>query len=350
MYVIWENSICLFVVICMINGFIPWSNLNAHGHSGNFWQYNPDVFFSSRFEKIQMNTRFLEAFIWTVKLGSFRAAADKLSLTQAAISGRIATLETDFGKRLFDRSSRDLQITPAGYALLPYAERMLEEECQMRKALTGTRVLQGYVRLGVIATVVYTLLEPFLRQVHAAHPDLKLELTVGPTARLHELLTRGVIDIALQTDTIIGKDICNHDLGKMEMAWVALNDGGLPQRVRLSEMADVPIITFSNGSQPHMAVLGTFESVQLQPSKLHCITSIAVMTRLLNIFGGMASLPVAAVRKQLTDGVFRIIECDVPLSPLNLVASYRNDPDRGVGEALAMFASEGMHNYFVDTN
>ena len=292
-----------------------------------------------------MNTRFLEAFVWTVKLGSFRAAADKLRLTQAAISGRIASLEADFGKRLFDRGGRDLQITPAGYALLAHAELLLEEERLMRETLTGKQALQGYVRLGMVESIVYTWLEPFLRRVHAAHPELELELTADPTARLHELLMRGVIDIALQTDSVIGKDIRNQELGKMEMAWVALNDGSLPQQAKLSDMADIPIITFTRGSQPHKAVLSAFESVRRRPGKLHCITSIAVITRLLYICGGMASLPVAAVREQLAGGVFRVIECDVPLPQLNLVASYRNGPNMGIGEALAALACEEMRAF-----
>ncbi len=300
---------------------------------------------SAPFQKIQMNTRFLEAFVWTVKLGSFRAAADKLRLTQAAISGRIASLEADFGKRLFDRGIRELQITPAGYALLAHAESLLEEERLMREALTGKQVLQGYVRLGMIESIVYSWLEPFLRRVHAAHPELELELTADPTARLHELLTRGVIDVALQTDTVIGKDIRNQELGKTEMAWVALNDGKVPPQARLSDMADIPIITFTRGSQPHKAVVGAFESIRLRPAKLHCVTSLAVITRLLYICGGMASLPVIAVRKQLAEGVFRIVECDVSLPPLNLVASYRNGPNMGIGEALAELASEEMRAF-----
>lgn len=292
-----------------------------------------------------MNTRFLEAFVWTVKLGSFRAAADKLLLTQAAISGRIAKLEEDFGKRLFDRGCRDLRITPAGYALLAHAERLLEEERLLRKTLAGSQSLQGYVRLGMVESIVYTWMESFLRRVDSVHPGLELELTVDPTARLHELLTRGVIDIALQTDTVISANVRNRELGKLAMAWVTLNDDRLPQWASLSDMAKLPVITFTRGSQPYKAVLHAFESAHLRPAKLHCITSIAAITRLLYACRGVASLPVGAVREQLASGAFRLVECDVSLPPLNLVASYRDNPSGSVVEALADLACEEMRHF-----
>jgi DNA-binding transcriptional LysR family regulator len=63
-----------------------------------------------------MNTRFLEAFVWAVRLGSFREAAERLNMTQAAISSRIASLEDEFGQRLFDRNARDICLTASGRA------------------------------------------------------------------------------------------------------------------------------------------------------------------------------------------------------------------------------------------
>jgi DNA-binding transcriptional LysR family regulator len=63
-----------------------------------------------------MNTRLLEAFVWAVRLGSFREAAERLNMTQAAISSRIASLEDEFGQRLFDRNARDIRLTASGRA------------------------------------------------------------------------------------------------------------------------------------------------------------------------------------------------------------------------------------------
>lgn len=67
-----------------------------------------------------MNTRFVEAFLWAARLGSFRAASDRLHITQAAVSNRVASLEEDIGARLFERDARELRLTPVGVRLMDY--------------------------------------------------------------------------------------------------------------------------------------------------------------------------------------------------------------------------------------
>ena len=82
-----------------------------------------------------MNIKFLEAFVWVARLQSFKAAAEKLHTTQAGISGRIATLEEQFGSRLFERERRGVSLTFNGSELLPYAERMLSLEKEMMEKM-----------------------------------------------------------------------------------------------------------------------------------------------------------------------------------------------------------------------
>ena len=67
-----------------------------------------------------MNTRFVEAFLWSARLGSFRAASDRLHITQAAVANRIASLEEDIGARLFERDAKELRLTAVGTRLLDY--------------------------------------------------------------------------------------------------------------------------------------------------------------------------------------------------------------------------------------
>ncbi|NPC59140.1 LysR family transcriptional regulator [Caenimonas soli] len=87
-----------------------------------------------------MNTRFLETFLWVAKLGSFRAAAEKLHTTQGAVSGRVAELEKMFGVALFDRENRNA-LTQRGIELMPYAERMID--LQAGKPISRTNALAG---------------------------------------------------------------------------------------------------------------------------------------------------------------------------------------------------------------
>ena len=66
----------------------------------------------------------LEAFLAIAETGSFSAAGERLHLTQPAVSKRIAVLEAQLGRRLFDRIGREVALTEAGRALLPRAGRI----------------------------------------------------------------------------------------------------------------------------------------------------------------------------------------------------------------------------------
>src|SRR5258707_1875315 len=72
-----------------------------------------------------MNLRFLETFVLLAELRNFRLTAERLYTTQAAVSSRIATLEQEFGVRLFDRGVREVTLTADGAKALVHAERML---------------------------------------------------------------------------------------------------------------------------------------------------------------------------------------------------------------------------------
>ena len=73
-----------------------------------------------------MNLRFVEAFYWVASLKSISRAADKLFLTQSAMSSRIATLEEELGVLLLDRRDKQFKLTAAGARFLVYAQKLLE--------------------------------------------------------------------------------------------------------------------------------------------------------------------------------------------------------------------------------
>ncbi|MCZ0734383.1 LysR family transcriptional regulator [Phreatobacter sp. AB_2022a] len=288
-----------------------------------------------------MNTRFLEAFVWVARLGSFRGAADRLNLTQAAISSRIASLEEDFGQKLFDRDPRELKLTAAGRVLLPYAERMLEIGRDMQTAVRTGSELTGTLRIGVVETIVHTWLIDFLDELKRRHGGLEIQLTAEPTHRLHEDLRRGQTDVAIQTDAILDESVRNREIGLMPMGWVGPGGGQAGRRVlTLAELAEQPLIAMTRGSQPHLALLDTCRREDVTPKTIHCISSIAAIIRLATAGFGAAVLPLAAIREELADGRLAIIPCSANLGPLRLVVSHRIDPTNRASEVVAALAYE----------
>jgi DNA-binding transcriptional LysR family regulator len=90
-----------------------------------------------------MDTQLLKAFLAIVDQGSFSAAAERLHITQPAVSKRLATLETQLDQALIERGQRKLVVTEAGRILLPYARRILDESHNARMALAQSESHPG---------------------------------------------------------------------------------------------------------------------------------------------------------------------------------------------------------------
>lgn len=113
----------------------------------------------------------VRTFVATVDAGRFQQAAVDLSVTQQAVSKRIAALEKDLGVRLFNRTPRGAELTIDGHAFLPHARDLLRAA---ERAAASVRPGQRPLRVDVIARrgVAGTLLHEF----HRAHPDVELDV------------------------------------------------------------------------------------------------------------------------------------------------------------------------------
>src|SRR5262249_10588090 len=150
---------------------------------------------------------------------SFKAAAEQLHTTQAGISSRIATLEEQFGVRLFERERRTVTLTYQGTELLPYAERMIELQARMYGAIGQTESFSGVLRIGVIETVVRTWLPELLSRFVARYPNVTLELISDITPRLRDDLLRGALDCAILSEEITPGFIENRRIATYAMRW-----------------------------------------------------------------------------------------------------------------------------------
>lgn len=283
-----------------------------------------------------MNTRFVEAFLCVVRLGSFRAAAQKLYVSQAAISSRISALEQELGARLFDRDARDLRLTPVGLRLLSYGERMLELQREMIAIGQGDAKLLGLVRIGAVETVVHTWLVDFIHELQSSYPSIEVQLSCESTERLHRSLRGGEIDIALQTDAVVGDGIVNTHCLPMSLRWVGPPATDRHGTEPLPSLLEGSVVTLTAGSQPHIALKELYWQAGLPFGRVHCVGSIAAIVRLVRSGFANALMPPAAVRDDIEAGLLRIIACDVSLPNQRFVISYR---DNQAAEAIGIVAA-----------
>ena len=123
--------------------------------------------------------RSLEAFMFTVRLGSARAAANQLGLSPSALSRRIATLEEFIGKKLFTRARQAMQLTDEGAA---FHEAVLPHFEALARAVEGQSESTSHLRLhlGVLPLFGSQRLFPRLPELRRLHPLLHIDIDTGP--------------------------------------------------------------------------------------------------------------------------------------------------------------------------
>jgi DNA-binding transcriptional LysR family regulator len=274
-----------------------------------------------------MNQRFVEAFYWVATLKSMTRAADKLFMTQSAISSRVAALEEELGILLIDRRDRQqFALTNAGMRFLNYAERLMTLHRQMRDELGTDDAGVHLLRVGAIESVLHTWLIPMLQHLRSVHRNLQLELTVEITPVLVEAVKRGTLDLVFAAQSISAPDIRTRPLPTMEMVFVGAKALKRRTPYTLAEIVSYEMMTFQRGSQPHLALLEQLRGEGLEPPRVHTISSIPAMVHLIESGFGIATLPVIAAQTLVRQHEIAILPCETALSPLPVQASYRYDP------------------------
>lgn len=295
-----------------------------------------------------MNLRFVEAFYWVATLKSMSRAADKLCITQSAMSSRIAALEEELGALLLERRDRTLRLTVAGARFLDYAERLLALQREIKAELGPAGAARAMsLRLGAIESVLHSWLIDWVQHMRATQPGLELELTVETTPVLVEQVRRGTLDLALAALPAAGDGLRSRALAPMEMVFVGHRERHRRRRWALADLAQHELLTFQRGSQPHVALLDLFRRAGVAPPRVHTISSISAMVQLVEGGVGIATLPRAAVQRLAERLPLRPLACETPLTPLPVHLSWRHDPAEGVPaslvDAVLAFAGAGVN-------
>ena len=287
-----------------------------------------------------MNLRFVEAFYWVASLKSISRAADKLFLTQSAMSSRISTLEDELGVLLLDRRDKQFKLTVAGARFLVYAHKLLELQREVKAEMGSGTPMAVAMRIGAIESVLHSWLIPWLEKLRLDQPGLELELTVETTPVLMDQIQRGTLDLVFAVLPASADGVRNHALPPMEMAFVGNPTRHTKKKYRLDELAEMELLTFQKGSQPHVTLLDLFRQHRMEPKKVHAISSISAMVQLVQGGFGVALLPRIAVQRLTGFADLKVLNCDVQLKSLPIHASYRTSPTSSMVETVVESAVE----------
>ncbi len=277
-----------------------------------------------------MNLRFVEAFYWAVTLKSVTRAAEKLFITQSALSSRIASLETELGTLLLDRRDKSFRLTTAGARFHRHAERLLNLQREIKAEFGSGAARPMQLRVGVIESVLHSWLIDWVQTLRAAHPALELALTVETTPVLLDQMKRGTVDLVLAALPADGDSVRTRALQPMPMRFIGTRTRHGRKGFTLAQLAsEHELLTFQRGSQPHVALLDLCRKQGVEAPRVHTISSISAMVQLVEQGFGVATLPQAAIARlsgRAEPSALSPLRCDATLTPLPIHLSWREDP------------------------
>jgi DNA-binding transcriptional LysR family regulator len=146
-----------------------------------------------------MDTRQLAAFVAVVERRSFSQAAERLGVTQPAVSLQVRALEKRLGTQLLDRSGRRVEPTEAGLRLYRGAQKLLSLEEQLLGEIAGEAEgeLTGELQLGASTGPAAVVVPLLLCEFQRAHPDVRIALTVSDTQTIVDRVAARELELGI---------------------------------------------------------------------------------------------------------------------------------------------------------
>lgn len=185
---------------------------------------------------MQLDVESLRTFLAVLDSGGMTRAAERLGVSQSAVSWKIKRLEQRVGRELLIRHGRSLRPSRDGEELLRYARTIVETHDEAVARLSGAE-LTGRIRLGATEEISAHSLSPAIGRFNRIHPGLKIEIHVDSSRTLDDRVSAGELDLVLiqvalddcgPTDTVIWAD---------EQRWISSPVWTYPD-------GPVPLVTF----------------------------------------------------------------------------------------------------------
>lgn len=195
--------------------------------------------------------RQLEAFIAVAETNNFTRASARLRMAQPMVSGLVRELEAELGFRLFDRTTRKVQLTAAATEFLTDARRLSRDmEGALRRARDVGARRRGQIKVGAPPLLAAALLPKAIRAFTQSSPGVAVTVVDRSLAAVQELLTSGDIDLAVGTFRRNEDGIVRIPLVSYVFALLCHADHPLAAipRPRWADLAGVPLIALRRGN------------------------------------------------------------------------------------------------------
>lgn len=246
-----------------------------------------------------MELRQLEHFVAVAEELHFTRAARRVHVVQSTLSSSIRALERELGGELLIRTSRRVELTEAGRALLPSARRALVATEEARDAVAAVRgLLRGQLRIGVIQSLGMVDLPALLARFHRRHPGVVVRLRNRGVPALVRATIDGELDLAFVDGPWDRARVRERPLGAEALVLAVSNQDPLAARrvVPLRALADRDFVEFRADSALRARIDASCAEIGLRRRSVCEVDTLPHLVALVGNGMGVALLPPLALR------------------------------------------------------
>ena len=249
---------------------------------------------------------------------SFRRAAERLHLSQPAVSQQIHALEEELGVTLFDRAQGRVRLTDAGAILLTYANKVARLAIEAQAALEDARgEASGELRIGASLTITQYILPRMLGDFLRQHPRIRLHVRSANTENIVAALAAGEIDLGLIEGPVSSREVFRQRFLEDRMVLIVGRRYSWPQKsvaektsIPLHALTQVPLLMRERGSGSRRVVELALRRAGLRWRDLRIaleLDSIVAIVSAVEAGLGAGFVSEWAIRKEVRLGTVRVV-------------------------------------------
>ncbi len=239
-----------------------------------------------------MNISHLRIFLAVVECQSFSTAADKLDISQSAVSRAIAALEDELGVSLLSRGRFGAHSTPMGDRIIPYAQQIVQARTNIDADINREKSLYGgRVRLASFRSAATHLLPPLIAQFRRSFPQVEVSLMEDDPATIEQALRQSQVDIGLIPLPRSSEDLDTWEIARDEFVLLLPPSmAQLPPRPSWQDLEDCNFILL-NYAECTSAVREHWQRADLDMKETHVIREDSTIVSMVSQDLGVAVLP-----------------------------------------------------------
>lgn len=257
-----------------------------------------------------MELRQLRYFVAVAETGHFGRAAERLHRSQPPVSLQIQRLETELGVKLFERTTRQVTLTEAGYVFLEKAQAIMQQ-VEAAKEAVGEAALghRGHLSVGFISSAMLSVLPMALMQFRVDYPGVKLELRELTSAEQRIALIEKTIRVGLVRLPLLAPELQFEPVLEESLLVTLPKGHALEGEVQVTPqmLAPYPLISFPPQLVPgaHAHLMALFERAGVTPQVTQEAVHMQTIVSLVASGIGISVLPGSARASQHQGVVYR---------------------------------------------